>query len=236
MKKICDCCGENLDIELFYLNKNCKEGRERKCKNCRNSASAKNYEKNRERLKSVRHEWYEKNKNWYLPHTAEYAKSHVVERRETINKWAKIQRATNLNYKLKNNYRSRIVNAIRKSSKSARTQELIGCTISFLKSYLESQFDSKMSWENYGSYWHIDHIIPCDFFDFSIPEHQFKCFNYTNTRPLEAKENIRKQHFINEDLIREKGLYDVYQSILPKTTMENICQLNYSSTISILPS
>jgi len=49
-----------------------------------------------------------------------------------------------------------------------------------------------MSWDNYGSYWHIDHIRPCASFDLTDPEQQKDCFDFTNLQPLEAKENIRK--------------------------------------------
>jgi 5-methylcytosine-specific restriction endonuclease McrA len=51
-----------------------------------------------------------------------------------------------------------------------------------------------MSWDNYGTYWHIDHIIPCSNFDFSDPIQQKECFNYTNLQPLEAKANIKKSN------------------------------------------
>ena len=51
-----------------------------------------------------------------------------------------------------------------------------------------------MNWENYGSYWHIDHIKPKSLFIFeSLEDEEFKqCWSLNNLRPLEAKENIRK--------------------------------------------
>lgn len=70
--------------------------------------------------------------------------------------------------------------------------ELVGCSLEFLKSHLEKQFDDKMTWDNYGNFWHIDHVRPIASFDLSLEEEQKKCFNWRNLQPLEGKENIRK--------------------------------------------
>ena len=70
--------------------------------------------------------------------------------------------------------------------------ELIGCDLEFLKKHLESQFDDKMSWENYATYWQIDHILPLTYFDLTDTEQQKKCFHWSNLQPLEATENRRK--------------------------------------------
>lgn len=60
--------------------------------------------------------------------------------------------------------------------------------------HLEAQFDENMTWENYGKYWHIDHIIPRSYFDFqSYQDIEFKkCWSLANLRPLEASENMSK--------------------------------------------
>jgi len=70
-----------------------------------------------------------------------------------------------------------------------------------LKSHLEAQFDSKMSWGNYGSYWHIDHIRPVSSFYFEGPNCAgfVECWALTNLRPFEAKANLskgKKVHFL----------------------------------------
>lgn len=52
-----------------------------------------------------------------------------------------------------------------------------------------------MSWENYGKgkdCWSIDHIIPCALFDLMKPEHQKRCFHYSNTKPMWHFENCSK--------------------------------------------
>jgi 5-methylcytosine-specific restriction endonuclease McrA len=62
--------------------------------------------------------------------------------------------------------------------------------------HLESLFTSEMTWENYGTYWHVDHIKPQSLFVYtSMTDDEFKkCWSLSNLQPLEAKENIRKSN------------------------------------------
>lgn len=48
-----------------------------------------------------------------------------------------------------------------------------------------------MSWDNYGEYWEIDHIIPKSQFDFtSYNDIGFQiCWSLMNLRPLTVSEN-----------------------------------------------
>jgi len=87
--------------------------------------------------------------------------------------------------------RSRLNNAIKDGNKSAKSIELFGASPLQIKAHLESQFTEGMSWDNYGE-WHIDHIIPCAFFDMTKPSHQKVCFNWQNLQPLWAEENRSK--------------------------------------------
>jgi hypothetical protein len=66
-------------------------------------------------------------------------------------------------------------------------------TIIELKDHLEKQFDKNMSWQNYGNYWHLDHIIPQSCLPYiSMEDENFKkCWALDNLRPLEAKQNIK---------------------------------------------
>jgi Prasinovirus endonuclease VII len=87
---------------------------------------------------------------------------------------------------------SRIRDALKNGWKSARTCELLGCSIPELRQHLENQFRPGMTWENYGPVWHIDHIKPCAKFNLTDPAQQRKCFHFSNLQPLFAIENIRK--------------------------------------------
>jgi len=90
--------------------------------------------------------------------------------------------------------RARISLALKRDTKSGHSIELLGCSIEYLKNHLEKQFTSGMSWDNYGK-WHIDHIKQCCTFDLRIPEQQKSCFNYTNLRPLWAKDNQERPKY-----------------------------------------
>ena len=88
-----------------------------------------------------------------------------------------------------------IGNSIRialKGKKAGRHWEtLVGYTLNELIGHLEFLFDELMSWQNYGSYWHIDHIKPQSLF--TIDEFK-QCWALDNLQPLEAIANMRKSN------------------------------------------
>lgn len=63
-----------------------------------------------------------------------------------------------------------------------------------LKEHLENQFDDKMTWDNHGSYWHIDHVVPRAAFRYDSETHPdfHKCWALNNLRPLDAQSNRKK--------------------------------------------
>jgi hypothetical protein len=77
--------------------------------------------------------------------------------------------------------------------KDCSARKLIGCTIDEFRSHIEKQFTAKMTWENYGAKWHLDHIVPCAKFDLTKEHQQKICFHFTNYRPLCAKINMREK-------------------------------------------
>jgi len=94
-------------------------------------------------------------------------------------------------YKLTRRLRARLRHALKGKLKSASTMKLLGCSYSHAQNHLEKQFISGMTWENQGK-WHVDHMMPCASFDLSCPEHQRRCFHYTNLQPMWGKENKSK--------------------------------------------
>lgn len=100
-----------------------------------------------------------------------------------------------LNSQLGMKLRSRIKQALLyyQATKCCKTEELLGCNINEFRIYLESLFTEGMSWKNYGRHgWHIDHIIPCKYYQLSDPIEQRQCFHFTNCQPMWEKENLQK--------------------------------------------
>jgi hypothetical protein len=77
-------------------------------------------------------------------------------------------------------------------SERESTVKMLGCSLASFQIYIESKFKPGMTWENYGTVWEIDHILPCALFDLTKPEHQRACFHFSNLQPLGKSENRRK--------------------------------------------
>ncbi len=108
-----------------------------------------------------------------------------------------LQRKTIPHIKIRDNLALRMRLALKEQNLTKRntTTELVGCSIKYLKQYLERKFKPGMTWRNQSRFgWHIDHIKPCSKFDLSDPIQQKICFNYKNLQPLWAEENIRKSN------------------------------------------
>jgi hypothetical protein len=150
-------------------------------------------EKNKEKIRIARAEYnsrpevIERNKLYKKEYAEKHKKEKVVRTKADKAAYKKYKRATDINYRLKHNLRNRLNDAIkRKYTKSESTLKLLGCNVVSLRTHLESKFLPTMSWNNYGTLWHIDHILPCASFDLSDAEQQKKCFHYSNLQPLFA--------------------------------------------------
>lgn len=120
-------------------------------------------------------------------------------------KYCKDKYHSNAEYKLRLSIHNQLVKGLRYNclTKKNRTFVLLGYSVNDLKLHLESQFNSKMSWENYGSYWHIDHKIPKSFA--CTEQELLELFRLDNLQPLEAKLNISKHNRIIADLFGSGG-------------------------------
>lgn len=93
---------------------------------------------------------------------------------------------------IKSNMRKRLNKFVSGKQKVRGFENYCGCTLDELRQWIESQFEDWMTWENKGTHWHVDHIIPCTAFDLLSRDHQRICFNWRNLRPMSAVENISK--------------------------------------------
>jgi hypothetical protein len=226
MKK-CRKCGVPKPLEDFYNCNRTKDGKRSVCKECTNTenkernkinkvkynAHGREYYQNHKAERHAYHkDWYKLNKEAKREQNERWKKENPEKYREMMQNWYVNNRDKKLRQNRENeikrlqndpmcrivkNLRGRISGLVSGRLKSAPTLILLGCSLEFFKEYLASQFRDGMSWENYGVYWHIDHIKPCSLFDLSKQEEQNVCFHYTNMQPLLAKENLAKHNKFN---------------------------------------
>lgn len=163
--KACKKCKTTYPLHTFGSNSN---GQIKKyCPNCLQKAKEK----------------YERNKEQVL----EYHQNNKARR----NEWKRNKGKIDPVFRAKESMKIRIHDLL-KNVKAHKTNRLMGCSKHELQEWLSSQFGEEYSWETYGKKWHIDHVVPINFFDIKNADEQLLCFNWTNLRPLSASENGSK--------------------------------------------
>lgn len=162
-----------------------------------NKDKAKKYrEDNKKELQEYHKKYREENSDKLKKYQKEYTKIN----RDNINNRVKERRVEDPLFKLSSNIRCLIKNSIKKCGyvKSKKSEEILGCSMQEFKEYLENQFESWMSWDNNGVYkkgeltWQLDHIIPVS--SAKTEKEIIKLNHYTNFRPLESFENLKKSN------------------------------------------
>ena len=121
---------------------------------------------------------------------------HAKHNRDSLRK----RRASNPEFRAVSNLRNRFKDLMSntRNGGNEKFSSLIGCSTKELAKHLESKFTKGMAWQNYGTYWHVDHIIPCASFDHTNPKQRAACWHWTNLQPMEAKANLTKSNKITE--------------------------------------
>jgi DNA-nicking Smr family endonuclease len=201
MEKYCKKCQTSKSIAEFSKNQS-------QCKDCKNKHYTQNKNKwedyalkNKEKIQEANIKWNSLNKEHIFSYNSLYNKENKVKKNKGWKEWYnnnptyhKDRYANDLNFRIRQILRARINQALRGNMKEKSSLDLLGCTIEEYKKYLSKQFDKNMNWENYGTYWEIDHIKPCDSFDLSNVEEQKKCFIFTNTQPMDIISNRIKSN------------------------------------------
>ena len=223
IEKKCSKCKEKKPRCEFYNNKKLKSGLYSWCKKCTKEINGKWYEKNREAQSKIVKKKYADNPEKYRIINLKYYKDNYEKiiiynrkwRRENPEKFKKYRD----NWKIKNpekfkeigrnatrrvrqTIKGRLINNIRReiwaslrgSKNGNNWSALVGYNAEQLKEHLEKQFRNGMNWENYGSFWEIDHIVPISAFNFEAHENiDFKrCWELKNLQPLEKAKNRKK--------------------------------------------
>lgn len=151
---------------------------------------------NREKVRTCRLKYRERE-------NADARRRQALNKKQNYDKFKERTR-TDISFRIGCRLRGRLHHAIKAqgAKKLNKTLDLLGCSMDFFFTHIQSQFQPGMSWDNYGSKtWHIDHIIPCIAFNLEQEDQQKKCFHFTNLRPLWASENHSKQDRLLNGLI-----------------------------------
>ena len=156
------------------------------------------YEKNKKRYLQMASIKRQNNKEYFKNYNKIYYLKNKTKIKKENTKRRILQYKTNPLYKLNSTLRKRLNNIIiniklKKLFNTGKIDNLIGCSIEYLKQHLESKFQPGMSWSNH-SYrgWHIDHIIPCAKFDLTNEDQRKQCFHWSNLQPLWMMDNLAK--------------------------------------------
>jgi hypothetical protein len=192
--KICKLCNLSYNVDEFYNKKISKDGKHIYCKTCMKNEKKQYYSQTKQTRSSYYKTYREQNKEYFN----QYSHNHYHTKKELYREWERNRYKTDFPFRIKKVTSARISEALKtyNTLKNNRTIEYLGCNMKEYTQYIENKFTQEMSWSNYGIYWEIDHIKPIDSFDLNIEENLYKCFNYTNTQPLEKTKNREKSNKI----------------------------------------
>ncbi len=198
MKKCSKCpTGQNIKpITDFYK---CKGGKIRpSCKKCDNAMSRAYKARNKKHISKYNKEYKQEHKDEISVYNHEYNKNNRTEIQKRQTQTRRARRATDFGFFISTRLRTHLNDFI-KSGKNDVIEGIIGCNYHNFKKWLQFQFDKKMTFDNYGSYWTIDHVCPCCTYDLTNEDELYICFNWRNLRPLKKLDNYKKNSKVDED-------------------------------------
>ena len=180
--KTCKKCKIPKELEEFCNRKGEKDGKCRYCKECRNKASKNYYSENKEAHNARSAKWVKENKEVH----SKMVNDHYHNNKDYYRNWNRLKMKSDPLFRLRHAISALItIHLKNKGGKSKRSLEYLGCDIEFYRNYLETQFTTEMTWENYGSYWEIDHKISIN---------KGGSFHYSNTQPMIVRDNRIKSN------------------------------------------
>lgn len=144
------------------------------------------------KIKMVKNRWYGLNKEKVKIKHKKYKKLNKNKILEYKKKYESSRKRIDINFRISKNLRSRLGSAIKNNQKTGSAVKDLGCPVDFFKKYIESKFYGKMTWDNWGTYWQLDHIVPLVNFDLTDRKQFLKAANYKNMQPLTLKDHYKK--------------------------------------------
>lgn len=149
------------------------------------------YRVNKEKQRERRRIYYYKNQDKEKKYRDKYRRDN----KDKIFVQMKKKLKTNHIFRFNHNISAAIYKSLKGNKSGRHWEDLVGYTLKDLKKHLEKQFDNKMSWNNYGSYWHLDHIIPLSCYKDCTEETILKkAWALSNFQPLERMKNFKKNN------------------------------------------
>lgn len=184
--KDCKNCGPKPCAEFRPLRGTCLECERKDCLEYRQSDIGKAKTK----------EWNDNN----VERMAELQRNSYQKNKEKINEKNRDKYNNDPIYRFKHNCRRRIQQAFgtyKDLKKDGDTIEYLGSSIEHLAKWFEYCYDDKMTHENHGEYWHMDHVLPVNLWDLTDQIHIDFCFHWANLSPLNSSENMSKHDSID---------------------------------------
>ena len=99
-------------------------------------------------------------------------------------KWTPIAEVTDelLRFREKRKWQLALRRYVLEENKSSAYAQYFGLSINDFRKWIELQFTKDLSWENFGSAWQFDHVVPVTYFDFSKENDLKLCWNFINIR------------------------------------------------------
>ena len=115
------------------------------------------------------------------------------------NKVTGIKRSTTPILRLMENLKRRIRDGVSLYGfdKTHLSSDILGTDKDGLKIYFEERFRDGMDWDNYGSHWVVDHMLPIS--EIVTYEDLIRLCHYTNLQPLLKSENLIKGKSITSE-------------------------------------
>ena len=237
----CNTCNVMKNYDQYYCDKR-RNTYQKRCKSCCAKKKREQYHKDILKSRTRQNTYRENNRDKYNSYMVTYRKDNQNKIRSINQKWYyenggkekkriydkgkldvvrvrdRERYNTDVQFRLRKVLRTRISKFVKK--KNHKSSKLLNCTFDLYTEYLEHQFDKDMTWDNYGEYWNIDHIIPCSYFDLKDPYYQKICFHWSNTRPMIKSKNESKNNTIDEIAISNHCDY-----------LQSLAQIKFKSPI-----
>lgn len=208
----------NKAIELkqtwYFTGKPCKRNHidkrlisNRLCFECERIRTINYYNNNKEKVKNTKNKWIKSN----IEKNLQIKKDYRIKNKEIIKIYSleyQRKKLQNPTYKVSRRISKQIWDFLKNKGKKRKSWiDYVDYSGQDLKNHLESKFINTMSWDNYGTFWEIDHIKPISWFLKENNSNVNEIWSLSNLQPLECSLNrskMNKNNYTRNQLIENK--------------------------------